>query len=153
MSDDIIDMMKENGTYFVPTLSAPFYAVNEGIKAEPDNPDHKKSRDILQRHRKVLKDCMEKGVNIAMGSDAGSPFNPYKKSPYEMILMVEAGLTPKQSLDSATKGSAKLLNIFDEFGSLEANKKASFLALEGNPLEDIKWVVGHKKIYVDGKET
>ncbi len=152
LSHDIMDMMKEKGTYLVPTLSAPYYAVSEGIKAEPDNPDHEKSRQVLQRHRDALKDCQDKGVNIAMGSDAGTPYNLHINAPYELVLMVEAGLTPKQSLDAATKGSAKLLGIFEEFGSLEPGKKASFLALEGNPLEDIKWVVGNKTLYLDGKK-
>lgn len=152
MTHDIMDMMKEKGTYLVPTLSAPYYAVNEGIKAEPDNPDHEKSREVLQRHRDVLKDCVEKGLNIAMGSDAGTPYNLHKNAPYEMVLMVEAGLRPQEALDAATKGSAKLLGISEDLGSLEADKKASFLCLEGNPLEDIKHVVGNKKLYLDGKE-
>lgn len=152
MTPDIMDMMKEKGTYFVPTLSAPYHAVREGIKAEPDNPDHEKSREVLQRHRDVLVDCVKNGVNLAMGSDAGSPYNPYEQSPYEMVLMVEAGLTPKQAIDAATKGSAELLGIDDSFGSLEEGKNASFLCLEGNPLENIEWVVGDKVLYLDGKK-
>lgn len=152
MTEDIMDMMVERGTFLVPTLCAPYYAVNEGIKQEPNNPDHKKSRDVLQRHRDVLKRCSEKGVKIAMGTDAGCPFNPYEAAAHEMVLMVMAGLTPKQALDAATKGGAELLDLKD-LGSLEAGKTASFVCLKGNPLEKIDYVDEVTALYMDGKKV
>lgn len=152
MSEDIMDMMVERGTFLVPTLCAPYYAVNEGIKREPNNPDHKKSRDVLQRHRDVLKRCAQKGVKIAMGTDAGCPFNPYEAAAHEMVLMVMAGLTPRQALDAATRGGAQLLDLAD-LGSLEAGKTASFVCLKGNPLERIDYVDDLAALYMDGKKV
>lgn len=152
MTEDIMDMMVERGTFLVPTLCAPYYAVHEGIKREPNNPDHKKSRDVLQRHRDVLKRCSEKGVKIAMGTDAGCPFNPYEAAAHEMVLMVMAGLTPKQALDAGTRGGAELLDLKD-LGSLEAGKTASFVCLKGNPLEQIDHVDHVQALYMDGKKV
>ena len=54
----------------------------------------------------MLKRCAEKGVPIAFGTDAGSPFDPYDEASYEMVLMTMAGLTPCQALTAATRGSA-----------------------------------------------
>lgn len=153
MTEDIMDQMVKQGTFFVPTLCAPYYAVAEGLRQEPDNPDHAKSKEVLGRHREVLKKCADKGVKIAFGTDAGAPFDPYEESPFEMVLMTEAGLTPLQALNAATKGSAELLGIDDEFGSLEAGKKASFVCCQGNPLEDINYVAKEKVVYLDGKKV
>lgn len=152
MTEDIMDKMSAQGTFLVPTLCAPYYAVNEGIRLEPDNPDHKKSKEVLQRHRDVLKRCWEKGVKIAMGTDAGCPFNPYEAAAHEMVLMVMAGLTPKAALDAATRGGAELLDLL-ELGSLEAGKKASFVCLKGNPLEKIDYVDELTALYMDGKKV
>lgn len=152
MTEDIMDKMVEKGTFLVPTLCAPYYAVKEGIRLEPDNPDHKKSKAVLQQHRDVLKRCWEKGVKIAMGTDAGCPFNPYEAAAHEMVLMVQAGLTPKAALDAATKEGAELLG-FSDLGSLETGKKASFVCLKGNPLENIEYVDELDALYMNGKKV
>lgn len=150
MTEAVMDRMKEKGTFLVPTLCAPYYAVNEGIRREPDNPDHRKSQAILGRHRDVLRRCSEKGVKIAMGTDAGCPFNPYEKAPHEMVLMTEAGLSAETALRAGTRGGAELLGL-NELGSLEPGKRASFLALKTNPLENIEAVDDEKRVYLDGK--
>ena len=151
MTEDVMEQMAAQGTFLVPTLCAPYYAVQEGIKQEPDNPDHKKSQEILQRHRDMLKKCWQKGVKIAMGSDAGCPFNPHETAAHEMVLMVMAGLTPKAAVDAATRGGAELLGL-SELGSLEAGKAASFVCLKGNPLENIEYVDAVSALYMNGKK-
>lgn len=153
MTEDIMDQMIEKGIYLVPTLCAPYYAVNEGLKQEPDNPDHAKSKEVLQLHRDMLKKCADKGVPIAFGTDAGSPFDPYDEAAYEMVLMTKAGLTSYQALKAATSGSAELLGIGKDYGTLEAGKKASFVCLSDNPLENIETVAQEKEVYLDGKKV
>ena len=65
MSEEVMDEMRRRGAYLVPTLSAPYYAVEEGLRREPNNPDHLRSKSVVQRHRDMLKKCAERGVNIA----------------------------------------------------------------------------------------
>ena len=132
----------------MPTLSAPYYAVEEGLRADPGNPDHLRSRSVVQRHRDMLKRCSEKGVPIAFGTDAGNTYDPYDKAYFELVLMVEAGLTPLQAFTAATADAADLLGL----STLEAGKDASFVCwLAGDPLEDIRCVTGGKDIYLNGR--
>lgn len=154
MTDDIMDEMIRRGTYLVPTLSAPYYAVEEGLRVDPGNPDHLRSKSVVQRHRDMLKRCSEKGVKIAFGTDAGNTYDPYDKAYFELVLMVDAGLTPLQAFTSATVGAADLMGLSDCLGSLEPGKNASFLCwMEGDPLENIQCVNGEKKVYLDGKQV
>lgn len=152
MSEDIMNMMIKKGIYLVPTLSAPYYAVTEGLKKEPDNPDHAESKAVINRHREAVLKSFKKGVKIAFGTDAGSPYNPFGKAAYELVLMVESGFKPIEALTAATKSSAELLGIDDKFGTLKVGKKASFLSFAGNPCERIEAVMEEKDIYLEGKK-
>ena len=91
-----MDEMVRRGTYIVPTLSAPYYAVEEGLRVDPGNPDHLRSKSVIQRHRDMLRKCAEKGVNIAFGTDAGNTYDPYDKAYFELVLMVEAAYASAQ---------------------------------------------------------
>lgn len=152
MTEEIMDQMIEKDVFLVPTLCAPYYAVREGIRLEPDNLDHQKSKQVLKRHRQVVKRCSDKGVKIAMGTDAGCPFNPYEKVGYEIVLMVEAGLSPKAAIKAATAGGAELLGL-DDLGALAVGKSASFICLKQNPLDHIEAVDKVAKLFVDGEEV
>ncbi len=154
MTEDIMDEMVRRKTYIVPTLSAPYYAVEEGLRVDPDNPDHMRSKSVLQRHRDMLRRCNEKGVPIAFGTDAGNTYDPYDKAYFELVLMVKAGLTPQEAFTAATVGSADLMGLSDELGTLEKGKQASFVCwLAGDPLADIQMVTGEKLVYLNGKQV
>lgn len=152
LTEDIMEMMVEKGTYLVPTFSAPHYASLEGLRAEPDNPDHAESKAVIERHRNAVFTAFQKGVKLAFGTDAGSPYNPFERAAYELVLLVETGLTPLQALTSATKGSSELLGIADEYGTLAPGKKATFLSFAENPSTDITAVMGEKDIYLEGRK-
>ncbi|RRD93835.1 amidohydrolase family protein [Clostridiales bacterium COT073_COT-073] len=152
MTEAIMEQMIAKDVFLVPTLCAPYYAVTEGIRREPDNPDHKKSQEILERHRQVLKRCSEKGVKIAMGTDAGCPFNPYEKAAHEIVLMVRAGLSPQAALKAATAGGAELMGL-DDLGALETGRRATFICLKENPFEQIETVDQIAKLYADGQSV
>ena len=151
MTEDTMDDMIEHGTYLVPTLSAPYYAVEEGLRQEPNNPDHLRSKSVIKRHRNMLKRCSEKGVHIAFGTDAGNTYDPYDKAYFELVLMVRAGMTPLAAFTAATIGSADLMGLSDELGTLEAGKNASFVCWQGgDPFENIESVNGDKEVYLNG---
>lgn len=154
MTEDTMDEMARRGTYLVPTLSAPYYAVEEGLRLDPRNPDHLRSKSVIQRHRDVLKKCAEKGVPIAFGTDAGNTFDPYEKANFELVLMVRAGLAPREAFTAATLGAADLMGLSNDLGSLEPGKNATFLCwCDGNPLDNIDCVTGKKHLWLDGNKT
>ncbi len=151
LTDELMDEMKARGTFLVPTLSPPYHAATEGQRQEPDDPGHKRSASVITRHRAAMLEAFRRGVPVAMGSDAGTPYNPHAGAAYELVLMVEAGLTAREAIVCATVNAAALLDIEDELGILSAGKEASFLVLKGNPFDDISAVCGEKSIYLKGK--
>ena len=81
----------------------------------------------------------ERGVPIAVGTDTGNPYIfPGYSVHRELALLVEAGLTPMEAITAGTRRAAEMLGEEDEFGTIEAGKRADLLILGANPLEDIR---------------
>jgi len=97
--------------------------------------------------------AVEVGARIAMGSDAGSPFNDHGRNWRELIYMVDNGMTPMQAIVAATKNGAELLGLDDEIGTLEAGKRADVIVVDGNPLEDIAQIGNVVWVMKDGEEV
>lgn len=95
----------------------------------------------------------KKGVNIAMGTDAGTPFNRHGDNLFELKHMVDMGMTPMEAIQSSTYESAKLLGIQDSHGSLEVGKQADFLIMKDNPLTDIENLLAFEGVYQAGRKV
>lgn len=151
LDDEVIQLMVDKGVYLVPTLVAPYFIVENGVEA--GIPEHavKKANDIMDTHFESFRKAYEAGVKIAMGTDAGTPFNLHDKAPFELKLMVKGGMTPKDAIVSSTKVSAELLGIDNEYGTLEEGKKADFLVLKENPLENLDTLFDIEGVYKLGK--
>jgi imidazolonepropionase-like amidohydrolase len=135
---EIAQLMKEHGTFHVPTISAlveiaghpgeiPAYAVE-------------KANQILQQARDAFRRSVRTGVRIACGSDAGMPFNPHGTAPHEIVRMVEWGLTPLKALQAATSSAAELLRV-PFAGTVEEGKAADLVLYVGNPIEAIEAIL------------
>lgn len=152
LDDEAIEMLKEHGTFVVPTLVAP-WAINQHTDLLPEFMV-KKSLEVQEAYFKSIGCAAKAGVKIAMGTDAGTPFNDFEGlNAFELDLMVQAGLTPLQALQATTVNAAELLKIASEAGTIAADKLADFLILERNPLEDIKAVGEEKIVYKKGKQV
>jgi imidazolonepropionase-like amidohydrolase len=103
-----------------------------------------------------LKKISDGGVRIAFGTDSGGAADRFFIQGYsehrEMELMVEAGLTPMQVIQSFSKGASEALGIDKEFGTLAKGKTADLLVLEKNPLENITNMRSIQAIYLGGKK-
>lgn len=136
MDDEIMDLMKEHDTYYVPTIMAGEF-VAEKAKIEGYFPDmvRPKAAKIGPLIKQTFKNAHEAGVKIAFGTDSG--VSAHGENAREFELMVEAGMDEADALKAATVQSAQLLNVDDTLGTLEAGKLADIVAVSGNPLDNI----------------
>ncbi len=146
-----VDMMVEKDVFLVPTLAAPYWISEKGREAGIPEYAVKKSDAVIEDHVNSFKMAYQGGVKIAMGTDAGTPFNEHGKNTYEIRLMVKHGMSPMEAIKTATHRSAELLGISDEVGSIEPGKQADLLVLAANPLSDIQQVERIHQVYKNGK--
>jgi len=135
LDEEAIRLMKEHGTYLVPTLMA-FETVVAGARSGKLAPwSAKKALEIEPHARRSIQMAIRAGVNIAFGTDAG--VFPHGENAEEFRLLVQAGMTPMQAIQSATVHAARLLGVEDELGTIEPGKLADLIAVRGDPLQDI----------------
>jgi imidazolonepropionase-like amidohydrolase len=131
-------LMKERGTFHVPTISA--------IRGIVDHPDEvppyavEKATALVELARDAFRRSLRGGVKIACGTDAGTPFNPHGNTPLEIARMVEWGMTPLQALRSATSSAAALLRLPD-VGVVAEGAVADLVLYDASPLEDIAGIL------------
>ena len=133
MNDEDITMMKEKGTYFVPTA----YLV-DWVNKNAHLPVfyEKKMHDVSAVEKANAKHAIAAGVKVAMGTDAA--VYPHGLNAHEFEVYVrDFGMTPVESLRTGTVNAADLMGWSDRVGSLDAGKWADAVAVKGNPLEDI----------------
>ncbi|GMU05629.1 metal-dependent hydrolase family protein [Corallococcus caeni] len=136
MDDEGVALMKQRGTWYVPTALA-FFGVKELADQGKLPPDTvAKLRAVDKRREHVLRKAISLGVRIAFGTDAG--VFEHGRNAQEFALLVEAGLTPAEALRTATVNAAELLGVADKLGTLEPGKLADVVAVPGDPLKDIR---------------
>lgn len=136
LDDEALAMMKERGTWLVPTFLAGEY-VTKGPGAESLPPAIREKADAAIAERSVtMRKAIRMGVPIAFGTDSG--VSPHGINAEEFALMVEHGMTPRAALVAATIDAARALGREDEIGSLEPGKLADVVAVAGDPFADIR---------------
>ncbi|MEB7768196.1 amidohydrolase family protein [Mammaliicoccus sp. FSL K6-3158] len=152
LDDEAVQLMKEKEMYLVPTLLAPLSVIEFAEELGMSENSIKKSKQVMQDHIDSFKKAHQAGVKIAMGTDAG--VFKHGTNLRELELMVEHGMTEMEAIVSSTKTAAECLGYDDDLGTIEVGKKADFIILDQNPLEDIKVLRDPNKIKVvsiDGK--
>lgn len=136
MTPEIMDLMKEKGTYYVPTISAGKFVADQA-KIEGYYPAVvvPKALAIGPKIQNTFGEAYKRGVRIAFGTDAG--VFPHGQNGKEFGYMVEAGMPAMEAIKSATIVAAQMLKADNELGSLEAGKKADIIAVNDNPLTNI----------------
>ena len=136
MSEEVMQLMKERGTYFVPTIMAGNW-VAEKAKIDGFFPElvRPKAAAIGPVIKSTFSKAYDFGVPIVFGTDTG--VSPHGDNAEEFALMVEGGMPPMEAIQSATSVAADFLDIGDTHGSLEAGKQADIIAVPGNPLQNI----------------
>jgi imidazolonepropionase-like amidohydrolase len=134
LDDEAVTLMKERGTWLVPTLSAPvavIAAAEAGAQLPP--PALEKAKEAAHRHRESFRLAIDAGVRIAMGTDSGVV--PHGANLGELTLMHEYGLSPSAVLKASTSSAAALLGVDDHRGSLAVGKLADLVVVSGSPFD------------------
>ena len=149
MTDEVIALMKEKGTYWVPTNMAGEW-VAEKAKEPGYLPDivRPKAAAIGPVIRTTFAKAQAAGVKIAFGTDSG--VSPHGANAREFELMVAGGMSPMKAIQAATLEASKLLRVEDRLGTVEVGKIADIVAVKGNPLENIKVLQSMSFVMKDG---
>ena len=137
MSDEVMELMKERGTWYVPTISAGIFV---GEMAEVEGYFSDLVRPKAAAIGPVIADTFARayrtGVPIAFGTDTG--VSPHGDNWREFVYMVEAGMPATEAIVSATRSAAVLLDQWENLGSIEPGKYADIIAVPGDPREDVE---------------
>lgn len=149
LDEDACRLMVEHGTYFVPTL----WIVDEYFdryqiwKIPPYA--HEKISAFIPIAKKSVDMAIRMHVKIALGTDAG--VGEHALAAKEFAAYVNHGMTPMQAIEAGTANAAKLIGHYEDFGSVEAGKFADLVAVDGDPLENIKVLQTVKFVMKEGK--
>lgn len=146
MDEDAADLMVKHAVFMVPTLSALATTADSGAGCGIPVPAMMKARHLRGRHEASFKRAHHSGIPIAMGTDAGTPFNYHGDNAQELERMVALGMTPMDTVLAATSCAARLLGIEQEVGTIQTGKVADLLLVEGNPLKRIALLRDKSKI-------
>jgi len=135
IDDAAIAVMKEHGTYLVPTLYLGDWMLeNAGLTRLPP-PLLAKAQEVLPNARKNVAHAFAAGVKVALGTDAA--VYPHGMNGHEFGVMVKLGLTPLQSIQAGTVNAADLLGWAGKVGTLDPGSWADIVAVDGDPLKDV----------------
>ena len=183
IDESLLDETKKKEVVYIPTLSLdefqfiyaekpnwindPFFRASlepgvYGMIASQDyldklkaNPSFPKMNGYFQMALRNLFKIYQHGIKVAMGTDSGAtPVRAQGFSEHlELELMTTAGLTPLEAITCTTRNGSELLHIDDKFGTLKRGKKANFIVLNNNPLQDIKNTRSIVSVWKDGVEV
>lgn len=133
LKPETLQLMKERGTFLVPTLMA-FETLKDHLNLLPP--------EIVVKVRAagaavggMFRNALEISVRIGFGTDAG--VYPHGRNAHEFALMTRLGMSPIAALKAATSADAELFGIADRVGTLAPGKRADIVAVPGDPTEDI----------------
>jgi imidazolonepropionase-like amidohydrolase len=142
---ELIPMMAEQGTVFVPTLLVYEY------HRESKSPHVKeRAHALLAHHIESVQRALAAGVKVVAGTDAGGHGHPPNAG--ELPLLAQAGLTPMQALQAATGWAAECLGLGRELGTVEKGKLADLVVVDGDPLADLRILQDLERITLVVKE-
>ncbi|HEY7179869.1 MAG TPA: amidohydrolase family protein [Blastocatellia bacterium] len=145
IDDEAIKMMKEHGTYLVPTLYLGDWFLENYQRIGVPAPMVAKAKEVMPMARKNIAHAFAQGVPVAFGTDAA--VYPHGLNGREFAVYVKLGMTPLQAIQTATVHASKLLGWDDRIGAIEAGRYADLIAVDGDPtkdvteLERVKWVM------------
>jgi imidazolonepropionase-like amidohydrolase len=154
LDDDTIAEMVRRKTFYVPTIDHNRYYAEHAQEFGYSDSDVTNLNAFIKRNVATAQRAHRAGVRFAMGSDA--VFTMFGENTRELEWFVRAGMTPAQAITTATANGAALLGMDDRLGRIARGYYADIIAVEGDPLTDIravttgvKWVMKNGTVVVD----
>lgn len=146
MDDEAATLFQRHGVYMVPTLSA--LATTAACRRGCGIPDsaRDKAKAMTKRHQASFRLAHRRGLPIAMGTDAGTPFNFHGDNAQELERMVALGMTPMEAIVASTAAAARLIGMQDRIGTIARGREADLVVFEGNVLAHIDWLRDKRRI-------
>jgi imidazolonepropionase-like amidohydrolase len=150
LDEEAVRLMKEHGTYFVPTLMAGEYVAGKATVRHYPPEIAKKAQAAVAARSAAFERALKAGVKVAFGTDSG--VSPHGLNAQEFGLLVKNGMTPAAALRTIGT-SAALLGLDKTVGSIESGKQADLVAVPGDALKDVtatehvRFVMKGGKIY------
>lgn len=150
INEEDIQLMKQHGTYLVPTLYLMDWFMENYQKMGLTDNMMAKARVVMPAARENVSHAMPEGVKIAFGTDAA--VYPHGLNAHEFAVMVKLGMTPLAAIQASTVNAADLIGWTDRVGTLEPGKFADLIAVQGDPLQDVT-VLQHVDFVMKGGEV
>ena len=132
LDDEAIEMMVDSDTWLVPTLHAPQAVIRAADAGMPlPQAAIEKARMVVVEHQASVKRAHQAGVRIAMGTDCG--VGAHGTNLEELSLMADAGLSYVEALHATTGSAAALLGVGEHLGTIEPDKVADLVVVDGTP--------------------
>jgi len=138
---ELLAEMAGRGVFLVPTLTVYVYH-----RESPAPHVRARALALYEHHIATVQRALEMGISIAAGTDAGGHGHP--KNALELGYLVEAGLSPMQALRAATQWAAQCLGLERDLGTVESGRLADLVAVDGNPLDDVKLLLEPARIHL-----
>jgi imidazolonepropionase-like amidohydrolase len=150
IDDEGIRLLKEKGVYLVPTLYVGDYYLNEQPGSEAQAKMNELTRRYRAQHIAAVGKAIKAGVHVGVGTDYVG--FPVQQGVRELAVLVEAGMTPMQAIQAATRVNAELLGWQDRIGTVEPGKLADIIAVPGDPLRDLAVLEKVSFVMLGGRE-
>ena len=136
IDDEALAIAKASGTWLVMDIYNGDYIDDIGTREKWPEEYLRKNRETTDIQRARFTQAVKMGVNIAYGTDSG--VYPHGQNGRQFAYMVRHGMTPMQAIQSATIRAAELLGKDDALGSIAPGRLADLVAVDGDPLQDIR---------------
>jgi len=152
----IAQAIKQSGAYVGPTIQTSYRHL---LQLQAKNSLTIQEQKLLEAFTDKIETKVDHfrkfhqlGIPFITGTDAGDAFNTSSDIAFALDLQVQGGQTPMEAILATTKIPAEALNIADQIGTLEPGKCADIIAVQGNPLEDIRQVMQDVRfVMLDGR--
>jgi imidazolonepropionase-like amidohydrolase len=150
LSDETLTLMKQKGTFFVPTYSTVIDLAEPG--GDYDDPALLvRGRQMLPRLRSAVDRAYRVGLKIVTGADTGYGPESLTRISQEIANFVDMGIPPLVAIQSATTTAAELLRLEKSAGAVEPGFEADVIVVDGNPLEDVRVIQDPLLIVSNGR--